>query len=132
LLYATWVEHWLNQMIQTGLARNGLSPAERNQALRQLPFPAKVSWVLPACGLRRIAAHHQKALIEIGDLRNWFIHYKWQGEGEDLPQRTAVNRAVENIDKSITYLRRFERRELFGEEKDHVQRYMARNRAKRK
>jgi hypothetical protein len=96
LLYATWVEHWLNQMIVTAAARRGLTDQERTQALR------------------RLAARHQKALIEIGELRNTFVHYKWRRQPLDDRSDKNLAGAVRNIDKTITYLRRFERREVFG------------------
>jgi hypothetical protein len=67
----------------------------------------------------------------LSDVRNAFVHYKWQGEGEDRPHQKALARAIEDVEKTVTYLRRFERREVYGG-KDKSAFDFVRKRAKRK
>jgi hypothetical protein len=115
LFYATWLEHWLNQMIVTAAGRRGLSREEITQMIRDLSLRAKVSWVFPALSLPRLEQTHQGLAIELSDLRNAFVHYKWQGEPEDRPRQTALARAIERVEETVTYLEDFERREIYGE-----------------
>jgi hypothetical protein len=52
----------------------------------------------------------------LGELRNRFVHYKWTGLTHDAESKELAN-ALAAFEKTVDYLRRYERREIFGDRK---------------
>lgn len=127
VLYATWVEHFLNQLIQLGAIRRGLVEADAAEMIRGLSYRGKATWALPLLGFRRIAPGHVAALLKLGELRNRYIHYKWRGRPADAGDNTEFADSVGTFEKTVAYLRRYQRREVFADRataaKDYVRRH---------
>lgn len=116
LLYATWAEHWLNGLISTGGQRRNLHPDEIVQIIRDTPLRAKLTWLLDLFGLPRIADRHRNALIRLADLRNGFVHYKWQGKDDAATNReeAEIEQAVTKFEATVKYLQAYMARKIFA------------------
>jgi len=77
ILYATWVEHWLNGILLTrSLARK--VPYEQAQSLlREASARAKYSWIWTLLDLPPLSREDVLRLQRLSDTRNQYVHYKW-------------------------------------------------------
>ena len=77
ILYATWVEHWLNGILLTrSLARKVASEQAQN-LLREASARAKYSWVWTLLELPPLSREDLLRLQRLSDTRNQYVHYKW-------------------------------------------------------
>jgi hypothetical protein len=88
ILYATWVEHWLNGILLTrALARK--VPYEQAQGLlREASARAKYSWVWTLLDLPPLSLEDLLSLQRLSDTRNQYVQYKWPfqpPEGVEIP-----------------------------------------------
>jgi hypothetical protein len=77
ILYATWVEHWLNGVLLTrSLARK--VPYEQAQGLlREASARAKYSWVWTLLDLPPLSREDLLRLQRLSDTRNQYVHHRW-------------------------------------------------------
>ena len=114
LCYATWAEHTINNLLRTFLARKGLPLASINDAIRSAPHRAKFTWMLDLLDVPPLSEKHVKVLMQLAELRNAFVHYKWVGEHMDAP-RAEKNRGedfVNKLEPTVRYIAAYERRHL--------------------
>jgi hypothetical protein len=117
ILYATWVEHWLNAVLVTHAIRRGLSPDQSEQIVRDAQLRAKITWLLQLAGLPPLEDEHRKAIVALTDLRNAYVHYKWSGRTpEELAQEEErLRETVHRCEALLDYLRDYERDHISGE-----------------
>lgn len=115
MLYATWFEHWLNNVIVTTGRKRGLEGEEVFHIIRDTPFRGKLTWIFPLLGLRKLSITHRNAIFKITDIRNSFVHYKWRGKDDASNEREKKELidCLANIEKTIKYLRRYENNFIF-------------------
>lgn len=110
LFYATWVEHHLNFMLSSVGHRHGLPDSAIKQIIRGTQTQTKiVMW--PLFGFKPIAKQHQLILARLADLRNYFVHYKWQYSDDDSKGSTQEKEAqsiLGEIEKTVSYLQRYD------------------------
>jgi hypothetical protein len=116
LLYATWAEHWLNGLVSTAGQRRKLHTDEIAQIIRDTPLRGKLTWLLSLLELPRIADRHRNAVIRLMDLRNGFVHYKWQGKDDAMMDREDedFDRAVTGFEATVKYLQGYMVRKIFS------------------
>lgn len=117
LFYATWFEHWVNFTLTRD--RFGLNEKERAQMVRETSLMGKFQWLLRILGFPRIHGKHLSVIRKISEMRNAFIHFKYSSlmadtheEGEK--QKAELLRLVEQAEKSIRYLLKYERLNLYS------------------
>jgi hypothetical protein len=115
ILYATWVEHFVNKIVLTGSERCGLSREHGYEMLRDVSLRGKVTWLLPLVGFRAIGQAHLKTLTTLSERRNQYVHYKWKGLNESRSEARSVRQLIETTEKTVRYLRRYERSVVFGD-----------------
>ena len=127
ILYATWLEHRLNAIISIAGARRGIADEVQAQIMREVPLRGKTSWLPQLMGVRRIHERHANAVIQISEFRNQFVHYKWQAKTHDVrqDQEKALRRALGQIERTITYLQRYENEVVFFKSKSRVRRLLS-------
>ena len=110
ILYATWIEHWLNGVIVAATRRRGLSDEDSVRLVRETPMRAKHSWLLALLGLPPLAKDRQKALVALTELRNAFVHYKWSARTPDelVKEEEGVRRIVDSAPDLLDYLREYD------------------------
>jgi hypothetical protein len=113
LYYATWFEHWINGV----LIRKNQALAEREscQMLRDVNLKGKFTWLLALVHGKRIPQTHVRAIMQIGELRNEFIHYKYRMLDVDQPdeRKPKLLNAFRSAETAIRYLQHFEERHFF-------------------
>jgi hypothetical protein len=117
ILYATWVEHWLNAVVVTTAIHRGIAPDLSEQIVRDAPLRAKLTWLLQLAGLPPLHEEHRKAIVSLTDLRNAYVHYKWSGRTpEELAQEEErLRQTVQRAEALLDYLREYEREHISGE-----------------
>jgi len=117
LLYATWFEHWVNNLIGALASRKEFSREDGIQITRETSFRAKTTWVLRLLGFAPIDKRHLNLLQLVYDSRNAFVHYKWKpADVDDELQRKETKRleeAIRQVGRTIRYLRLLENRYFF-------------------
>ncbi len=127
LLYATWFEHWLNGLIDSLARRKRMSQEIIVQMIRDTPFRGKLTWLLLLFGLPAINPSHKTRILQIMDMRNSFVHFKFNYlhvDHHDEKVNDKIRQAIENVEKTISYLRRYEQRRLSSVGEKRIRRIM--------
>lgn len=124
LFYATWFEHWLNDVIYTAGKRRKLSEQEITQIIRETQFRGKSTWLLRILNLGTINETHLKRMQNNIESRNSFVHYKWKRVDIDdevwEKDKKALTDLLTEVEKTVTYLRRFQGKQFFAGRKRKV------------
>lgn len=112
LYYATFFEHRINWLIVQICNSKRIEDKAIKQILRDTNMKAKCTWVLSLLGHKPLSDKNLKAVLDIAELRNAFVHYKWPVEHDDTTDRIATNKQIqtklERAEGVIRYLKRFE------------------------
>jgi hypothetical protein len=105
VLYAVWLEHFVNHLV-IDLCHRQLSRESAAQVVRDLPIRAKLTWFPVTLGRKPLAKNHSTALLQLIDLRNEFVHYKWSHDplANDDRADERLERVLQRIELSIRYL----------------------------
>jgi hypothetical protein len=118
LLYATWFEHWTNSLLRAVAERERVPEPDIISMLREASLRAKTSWLLRIFGLPRLNPDHRNIALKLSDLRNGFVHYKWKSRSDpDTQEERELQTAIASMPAVIRYLKRYERRIIFGDKK---------------
>ncbi len=122
ILYATWVEHWVNGLINSLLKRRGLEESVTVEVIRDTPFRGKMTWLLQVLGAPSLDAGHLGKILNLVELRNEYVHYKWKSyeEGVLAQRRNTLKMRVETIAATIAYLLDYEQALLYAGQSDWV------------
>jgi hypothetical protein len=116
LLYATWVEHVLNELITVAVSRKGEPDALARRIIRDVQLSAKLDWLLPLLGFRPIGQKHAERLRKLAEFRNQYAHYKWPyidvDNGE--PSSKAVSTFLIDCRPTLAFLARYSSSQLLG------------------
>lgn len=77
VLFATAIEHLINQYYRDALDAQGLPEAEVTTAIRSCSNDAKLSWLLSLSGAERMRPSTEKRIRKIFEIRNAIVHYKF-------------------------------------------------------
>jgi len=93
ILFATWVEHWLNGALLTRSLKHGLGYDHAQQLLRESTLKAKYTWIWALLELPPLLPDTLARLQRLSDTRNQYVHYKWPAqpaEAVDVPDARLV------------------------------------------
>lgn len=98
ILYAAWLEHWVNMMVTVAMLREGHSPSKPQQFLQSQPrFRAKLETLAKSLNLAALPKKLRDAIIQVVDLRNGYVHFLWEGRSpQRLGRDSQTLRAVVN------------------------------------
>ncbi|EKO3849862.1 TPA: hypothetical protein ACN36G_004475 [Vibrio parahaemolyticus] len=115
VLYAMWLEHWINGIYQQICYRKGLSNSDYKEMIRSLNMRAKTGWFLKMLDLPPLDNEMLKIFNKVIESRNSFVHYKWQPQGDlSREERLKSERdSLEEIDTLIGYLVEYETDNVF-------------------
>ncbi|MZK50967.1 hypothetical protein [Clostridium beijerinckii] len=115
LLYATWFEHWINEIISILGNRKNLNENEINEIIRHVSFRGKYTWLLKLFDFKEINKAHINLIFRLTDLRNSFVHYKWKEKNNDFKNEEKF--VIEKIEKTVKYIRNIENRYVYNNSK---------------
>lgn len=118
VLYATAIEHHLNDIIQKTLITKNFYLNEIENIMR-LDIEAKRTWLLPLLGLPRLSKNCSKYIKVIADKRNEFVHYKYKGAFEkDIKNKTKEYEDMcKTAVSTISYIKRYKTQNLITHSK---------------
>jgi hypothetical protein len=121
-LYATWLEHFINGLLALVLDRRGLPPATTKSLLRELRLPTKASALWQVVGLPPLDESDIRLVEHVGNLRNAFVHYKWQAASEQAhdAQDRLIQGAIDDLEGLIARLIEVEHRDLWHGRRDEL------------
>lgn len=91
LMYATWVEHTLNLILQYLAEKASVEEKYVRSMIREASPRAKATWLLGLLGGRPLPPKALDRMRKLNDARNEFVHYKW---GKLSEKANADNEAV--------------------------------------
>lgn len=124
LLYATWLEHWLNAMIFTIGERSGISYDDLARRVGKSNIHQKLDRLLPELGVPQISGEHDARIRKVVRLRNDYVHYKWERNDidSDVVERSEADlvTTLREIDQTVRYLIELERSQLTGVDRERL------------
>ncbi|MBB4396969.1 hypothetical protein [Bradyrhizobium sp. ERR14] len=132
LYFATYYEHRLNWIIVQICETKRIDPRIIKQLLREASMRAKCTWVMALLELSPFPKEKLKAIDEISEVRNSFIHYKWPIESGDAntsqSSREQILTSLNKAESIVRYLRDFEQRHLYKGQGHRLLRALAKRR----
>lgn len=122
MFYATWNEHWLNQMLVWKAKRMG-KPQEEAAQLVHVDLKKKTGQLWTTTFGVVLDAGLAGAIREIAGFRNAFVHYKWQSkregdiEAEEVKKREVLARA----EPLVVQLEALRKAMIFGDSHSWIQ-----------
>jgi hypothetical protein len=98
LLYATWVEHWINRIILMRSIGQGTPPEVATALIRSCRLELKIGRIWSSLGMPRFDKDLARKITRLMEARNGFVHYKWPSHSEerhDEERRRSVEIAHE-------------------------------------
>lgn len=114
LYYATWYEHWMNDLLRHFLVTKGkLSHDNFKEMIRGTNIKVKFGCFPQILGLPAISITHKKIVIRIAELRNSYIHYKFSPEDVDFNEKTFWQKELISAQKTVKYLNRYKDKHIY-------------------
>ena len=115
LFYATWVEHWINNILISLSRRSNVPEGVALALVRSCGFNLKMKDVWTSFGATLIEKDVMRTMTELMELRNGFVHYKWQARMSSDKERQdqRVKEVALEGQKLITILQEIENQVLF-------------------
>ena len=115
LLYATYIEHRLNDIISNLGQWRKMKSNDITNMLRNTSLESKATWVLLALGVKPIPERHLRPIRRLVEARNRFVHYKWRPEtSEPQRQHSADAENLKAAQQAIHYLNKRTTQLFFG------------------
>ncbi|WP_454001945.1 hypothetical protein [Afipia felis] len=94
--------------------------------MRDASLRAKCTWLLELLDHQPIAQNIVKAINEIGEIRNSFIHYKWPSAQHTNDGRSStedpLRAKLKKAESIARYFRKFEENQLYANQGHRVRR----------
>jgi len=110
ILYAAWIEHWVNIMVTVAMLRSGKMPNKPLQFLKTQPrFDDKLKKLASALGLTSLPKKIRDSLIQVVKQRNQHLHFTWEGKSpervrrDETTVRGIVNRCEAILDAALAF-----------------------------
>ncbi|WP_433857393.1 hypothetical protein [Streptomyces kronopolitis] len=115
LFYATWIEHWINNILISLSCRSNVPAGVAVALVRSCGFNLKMKDVWTSLGAEPLEKEIMRTMAELMELRNGFVHYKWQARisSEKERQDQRVKEVALEGQKLIKILEEIEDQVLF-------------------
>lgn len=128
LLYATYFEHEINDLILELSQIKGLDKKTINEIIKSVNIIAKYSWLITILGAPKFSENHKKIIQKVSEERNAFVHYKYnpvEESNENIKdsnrKQDRITEEFKKIESTITYLKRFKSRILYKGNKQLIE-----------
>jgi hypothetical protein len=115
LFYATWVEHWINNILISLSRRSNVPEGVAIALVRSCSFNLKMKDVWTSLGATPIEKDVMRIMTDIMELRNGFVHYKWQARmtSDEERQDQRLKQVAFEGQRLIAALQKIEDQVLF-------------------
>lgn len=109
MFYATWAEHWANQVISIILSRRDFGENMISEVIREASFKGKITWLIALLDIPEIPDVHVNTLQRLAEIRNGYVHYKWKFQPiETLKDKESeVKKLVGEVEQTVKYLQEY-------------------------
>lgn len=116
ILYSTWIEHWLNDVLLAAAARRQTSNDEIERILRRATIRNKVTSLFPNFDLPPLSQAHVDLILQVADLRNDYVHYKWvaRTHQEIQDRNQQLKEALLAFEETLSYFQSYRTQFAFG------------------
>lgn len=115
-----YFEHSLNALIQNKCQRRNIEEKMKNDIIRSIDIYGKLTWLPKLLGFKNFNANHLKAIKQLADDRNIFIHYKWKTDPDELPKESELETEFKNIKLAVRYMKSYETNLFFRKSKNKL------------
>lgn len=118
VFYAIWIEHFINWMLISKMNRLDIHASNHADVLRQ-PFQQKIGivWKL-LFGNETLDEQLVKDILKIAEMRNSFVHYKWNNVDPNLIDPNDMNSESRDLitlaESTVSSLNSFHSEKVFG------------------
>ncbi|MFF2641061.1 hypothetical protein ACFVUB_14570 [Streptomyces niveus] len=102
LFYATWLEHWVNNILMSLSVRSGTPEGVAVALVRSCGFNLKIKDVWTSLGAAPIDKAQIRIMTDLMEFRNSFVHYKWQSRS--VSDEGTYDQRVEEVAKTAQSL----------------------------
>lgn len=122
LVFATWLEHYVNSIIEGQARKAKLPHDEISQILRETSMAkGKLTWLLQLLELPRLTPKKLNLINRIMDLRNGFVHYKWKLQNlDEYRVDKEIVSVMKQADGLVKYLQQYEQRNIVKFSKTNI------------
>ncbi|WP_406352831.1 hypothetical protein [Streptomyces sp. NBC_00658] len=115
LFYATWMEHWVNNILMSLSVRSGVPEGVAVALMRSCGFNLKIKDVWTSLGAAPIAKAHMRTMTDLLEFRNGFVHYKWKPRSmtDDRAHDQRVKEVAQSARNLVAVLEGLEDQILF-------------------
>jgi hypothetical protein len=115
LLYATWIEHFINSLVEGAARKKGLQHDEIPDLIRDSPLKGKTSSLLHLLELPPMPLSKRQHINKVMEMRNGFVHYKWKFKNiDDNSHDEQLERLARATEGLVTYLKGYEKRNVLS------------------
>ena len=114
LMYATYFEHRVNQLIMGLSTEKEIDEKDIKKILKSTSMEDKCTWLLKILTSEKFDSDSTKKILYLNSMRNEFVHYKWGAK--DLGESNEKNlfASLENINEVIKALDDYEDKHLMA------------------
>lgn len=105
LMYATWIEHWINGVIIDLASRKGIDDGSKISIIRESNIRAKLGWLPKVLGAPEFEEAHRNTALKVIESRNGFVHYKYKAHEES--SRTELVTLIGQFDETVSYFEQY-------------------------
>jgi len=110
IVYATWIENWLNMVIIVSMLKQNSSNTKIRDACDQ-GIASKLTFLSTGLGLPQIPSELNEYVTKLARERNELVHFKWKGI--TLQERKALTRRIiELVDDGPTMVKKLQQYEF--------------------
>ena len=118
VLYATYIEHWFNDLINCLAITKNLDDSTTEKLIKMFTNDSRLDLLWPLFDLPEIDEKVKKDIKMIFDTRNYFIHYKWKpkNDKEGFSQIEKFLVYTEKAPEIIEYLNEYVKENIYNKE----------------
>ena len=115
LFFAMWFEHWFNGLIANIAERGLLTHNEVKVLIREMSLRAKCTVLPPLIRMPRIKKFHIDTINRIAELRNAYVHYKYQIyiADKEQPQPIITVHDIRKARRTVKYLQQYQNKFIY-------------------
>lgn len=116
LLFATWVEHWINGLIRNLSFRQQLTQTDIIDIIKGTNNQGKFTWLLKIFNMPEIDNDHRKKAIAIMSERNNYVHYKYKNDLEDEQSKKKENliKVISDFEETCFYFNEYHKKHIIN------------------
>lgn len=126
IFFAMYFEHSINNILSWRLSQRNVTKKSTNELIKSININGKFTWLLEILELPKFNKKYLKTINLASTERNSLIHYKWNPVDESKDRVKELFLLIEEIKKSVTYMKKYESRLLYKNSKGKIKKFMKR------